>query len=130
MDDFSSMYIAQQAARERNLAEIRKQTYEYLDEPDLFAEWLSNRDELGNLGKAGVSNLEPLAQFLESRTGYECDVIGDESIRVRSSIDKSLSQEISLPGWAKRYLKATTQNGKKYGDTVTAKDCLSALDQT
>jgi hypothetical protein len=82
MDDLSSMLSSQQVTRERNLAQIRNQIHGCLYEPDSFAEWLINPDELGNLGKAGVSNLEPLAQFLQSRTGYECEVIGDESIRV------------------------------------------------
>jgi len=123
------MHGARQVVRERRLAEIRKEINECVYESALFAEWLSNRDELGILGRAGVSNLEPLAQFMQSRTGYECEVLGDESLRVQSTIDKSLSQEMALPGWAIRYLKAVTQNGKKFGDSVTAKDCLSALKQ-
>ena len=123
------MHGARQVVRERQLAEIRKEINECLYESALFAEWLSNRDELGNLGKAGVSIFEPLAQFLQSKTGYECEVLGDTSVRVQSMAEKSLSQEIDLPGWAIRYLKTITQNGKKYGDSITAKDCLFAIEQ-
>lgn len=116
-------------AREKKLAEMRNRIHNCIAEPVMFVNWLSNRNDREEIGKAGRSNLEPLTQFLQSSTGYECEVISNEKIRVSSILDKTLSQEVDLYGWATRYLKAITQNGIKYGDSVTAKDCLFALEQ-
>ena len=108
-------------------AEMRKKLLNLLYEPDQFTAWLRRHDEKEMVGKAGLSNLDPLARFLQVFTGYECDLLGNEKVYVRST--EGYFTEINLVGWVVRYLKAITRNDQNYGDSVTAGECLAVLEK-
>ncbi|MBI5932273.1 MAG: hypothetical protein HY867_01090 [Chloroflexi bacterium] len=114
--------------QQARLHEIRQRITECLYDPSDFQLWLEHGKDDGIIGKAGYNNLEPLIQFLGAKTGYDCIVFEDDKVYVRSAVDNSLGMEIELPGWAQRYIKALTQNGQKYMEPVTVKDCLLALE--
>jgi hypothetical protein len=103
-------------------ADKKRKILDVLYNSSQFEEWLSKFEQMGEIGKSGLGNEEPFIRFLNETTGLSCGLLDDTTLFV-----SSVTGEITLPSWVTRYLIKITQNGNKYGDSVTAKDCLSAL---
>lgn len=103
--------------------EKKRKVLESLSNPSLFAKWLSKFEQMGEIGKRGLSDEEPLIKFLYESTGCSCWILDNTTLYI-----SSVTGNFSLPSWVTRYLTKVTDNGNRYGDPVTATDCLNALD--
>jgi hypothetical protein len=101
----------------------RNRIQDAITNPQLFGEWLKKFEPASEVGKRGRGNEEPLIKFLFEYTGLSCNILESKVLYVYSVTDT-----VSLPDWVIVYLNKITDTGRKYGDPVTAKDCLEALE--
>jgi hypothetical protein len=101
----------------------RNRIQDAISDSRFFSEWLKKYELTSEIGKRGRGNEEPLIKFLFEYTGLSCNILDNKMLYVYSVKDN-----ISLPEWVIIYLSKVTDKDKKYGDPVTAKDCLEALE--
>ncbi len=101
----------------------RNRIQDAISSSQFFCEWLRKFELPEEIGKRGRGNEEPLIKFLLEYTGLSCNILDNKMLYVYS-----VTENIALPDWMIVYLNTVTDRGRKYGDPVTAKDCLEALE--
>jgi hypothetical protein len=101
----------------------RNRVQDALSSPQLFSDWLRKFEPASEIGKRGRGNEEPVIKFLFDRTGLTCNILENQMLYVYSVKDNP-----ALLDWVIVYLNKITDEGRKYGDPVTAGDCLEALE--